>query len=270
MIRFIFLLLTGSIVYAQSNRFYYELKFKPDTIANQEIKEFFITDINPKSVKYFSLIDYKNDSITKNVSPESRYERTQLYHYIKRDRNSFDNINYLSAGSTPVQLKSHDEMKWSILPETKMMGSIKVQAARTHFGGRQWTAWFAESIPFPEGPYKFRGLPGMILEIYDDRRYYHFTLVRNKVLDKEYNTSGIVETFFGEKPLLIDKKKYIQLKLQEYADPLADMKGGNMPTLIDEHGNKISVDFKQMTIEAQRELKSNNNFIEKEFIINYK
>ncbi|KFF73914.1 hypothetical protein HX13_15265 [Chryseobacterium sp. P1-3] len=65
MIRFVFLLLASSMVYAQSNRFYYELKFKPDTIANQEIKEFFITDINPKSVKYFSLIDYKNDSITK-------------------------------------------------------------------------------------------------------------------------------------------------------------------------------------------------------------
>ncbi|PKF75321.1 GLPGLI family protein [Chryseobacterium sp. PMSZPI] len=271
MIRLPFLLiLLSSIVFAQSQRFYYELKFKPDTIAAYELKEFFITDINPTSVKYFSLIDHKNDSIMKNASSDSEYERTQLYHYVKRDRNSFDNINYLFAGSASIQMKSHDEMKWSILPETKMIGHIKVQAAMTQFGGRKWTAWFANSIPIPEGPYKFRGLPGMILEIYDNKQYYHFTLVKNKVLDKEYDTSGILETHFGEKPLLIDKKKYTQLKLQEYKDPFADMKGENMPITIDEHGNEISTDFRQMTIEAQRNLKSNNNPIEKEFIIHYK
>lgn len=60
MYRFIFIfLLLCSGASAQSNRFYYELKFKPDTIANYEVKEFFIVDINPKSIKYYSLIDQK-------------------------------------------------------------------------------------------------------------------------------------------------------------------------------------------------------------------
>lgn len=272
MIRFayLFLMLLGASVNAQSNRFYYELKFKPDTIAAYEVKEFFITDINPKSVKYYSLIDQKNDSIMKNPSSDSEYERTKLYHYISRERNSFNNTNYFIVGNVTAQMKTNDEMKWIILPQTKMLDKLKVQAAATNFGGRQWTAWFTDTIPIPEGPYKFRGLPGMILEIYDSNNYFHFTLVKNKRLDKEYDTSEIIETHFGEKPLLIDKQKYIKLKQTGYNNPFEDMINNKITSYTDENGNEEAYDYRQMTLEKQRELKALNNHIEKEFIMQYK
>jgi GLPGLI family protein len=40
----------------------------------------------------------------------------------------------------------------------------------TNFGGRLWIiAWFNLEIPINEGPYKFRGLSGLIFEIGDSQ-----------------------------------------------------------------------------------------------------
>lgn len=40
--------------------------------------------------------------------------------------------------------------------------------ATLSFRGRNWTAWYATDIPLPYGPWKFQGLPGLIMEMEDD------------------------------------------------------------------------------------------------------
>lgn len=65
---------------------------------------------------------------------------------------------------------------WTTADETKEIEGYTVKKATTSFRGRQYTAWYAEDIPISEGPYLFYGLPGLILEIYDDQNHYHFTL----------------------------------------------------------------------------------------------
>jgi GLPGLI family protein len=54
------------------------------------------------------------------------------------------------------------------LPEKQKIGSWEAQKATTEFAGRKWTAWFAEELPFNDGPYKFKGLPGLIVKISDE------------------------------------------------------------------------------------------------------
>ena len=48
--------------------------------------------------------------------------------------------------------------------------------ATTRFRGRDYVAWYTEEIPLSYGPYKFRGLPGLITCIYDKDRDHVFTL----------------------------------------------------------------------------------------------
>ncbi len=59
----------------------------------------------------------------------------------------------------------------------KKVQNYTLQKATTGFGGRNWTAWFCKDIPFNEGPFKFRGLPGLIFEIQDDKQklYIHLS-----------------------------------------------------------------------------------------------
>lgn len=46
------------------------------------------------------------------------------------------------------------------------------QKATVAFAGRTYTAWFTTEIPLPYGPYKFGGLPGLILRLQDaDKQY---------------------------------------------------------------------------------------------------
>ena len=55
------------------------------------------------------------------------------------------------------------------------------------FGGRIWTAWFAPEIKTSDGPYKFLGLPGLILKLEDDKGDYRFSFVKKINIEKAYS-----------------------------------------------------------------------------------
>lgn len=61
-------------------------------------------------------------------------------------------------------------MQWKILEEARIIGGMKAQKAECNYRGRYFTAWFAPSIPMDNGPWKLGGLPGLILEAYDEER----------------------------------------------------------------------------------------------------
>ena len=81
-----------------------------------------------------------------------------------------------TVGETKCQIEEKIETpEWTILPDSTadIMG-YTCQLATTHFKGRQWYAWYTEDIPLDEGPWKLRGLPGLILKAYDSSRQFIF------------------------------------------------------------------------------------------------
>ena len=77
-------------------------------------------------------------------------------------------------------------MNWKILPETKKIGEYETQKATASFGGRERIAWFSKDIPFQDGPYKFHGLPGLIVKAEDSTGSHIMTLVANKKLTNSF------------------------------------------------------------------------------------
>lgn len=67
-------------------------------------------------------------------------------------------------------------MQWSLTGEAEQVGDYQCQKAVTSFGGREWTAWFCPDIPVDGGPYKFRGLPGLILKVEDSEKHFSWTM----------------------------------------------------------------------------------------------
>lgn len=69
-----------------------------------------------------------------------------------------------------------DAIEWDIKEDKRKILGFAVQRAVTKYGGRFWEAWFAPNLPINDGPYKFNGLPGLILKIQDSEKHYVFEL----------------------------------------------------------------------------------------------
>ncbi|QDW25418.1 GLPGLI family protein [Pedobacter sp. KBS0701] len=85
---------------------------------------------------------------------------------------------------------------WKILKDTMSFSGVACQKATAHFKGRNWTAWFATEIPFQSGPWKLNGLPGLIIEAYDDKKDVKFEfagLEYVKDTDAASNSDGEVK-----------------------------------------------------------------------------
>ena len=78
--------------------------------------------------------------------------------------------------------ESRDMLEWQLKADTLRIAGMLCQRADIRFGGRNWVAWFTPEIPIPDGPYKFCGLPGLIVSIADTKGHWQFemTNIRNK------------------------------------------------------------------------------------------
>jgi GLPGLI family protein len=76
-------------------------------------------------------------------------------------REFFNTVPYISEEDFPT-------FKWLVYKEQKKILNYTCYKATTQFRGRNYTAWFTLDIPVQDGPWKFWGLPGLILDIQDD------------------------------------------------------------------------------------------------------
>lgn len=66
------------------------------------------------------------------------------------------------------------DLEWQLEQEDTTVIGYSCQKASVVFCGRTWTAWYATSLPFDDGPWKLRGLPGLILKAEDTEGLFCF------------------------------------------------------------------------------------------------
>jgi len=121
-----------------------------------------------------------NPIVTNGFSGHSsRTALTQFHYEILKDRASQKIYYILKIPKMKQDWFYYEEptalIEWEIKNETKDIKGYKTQKATTSFAGRDYIAWFAPEIPISDGPYKFSGLPGLILEIQDSEGEWVFT-----------------------------------------------------------------------------------------------
>lgn len=79
-----------------------------------------------------------------------------------------DNLMY----SEPFPLQT-----WQIGAETKRICGYECHQATCRWRGRDYVAWFTMEIPVSSGPWKFGGLPGLIMSINDTANDYSWEAV---------------------------------------------------------------------------------------------
>jgi len=166
--------------------------------------------------------------------------------------------NTLIFAEKIVKTKYHykeelNQINWEILPETKKLDEYQLQKATCDFSGRKYTAWFAPEIPISDGPYKFNGLPGLIMEIRDQKDHYNFELISFETL-----RTPVVSK------LEIDKSLEIS---QEYLNKISENYDRDPISAVEKSGITFGFALGQrekMHQEHLKELKKKNNPIELE------
>lgn len=225
-----------------ANRFFYELTYKPKKDSAKTEKVMSVLDIMPEKSFFRDYTMVAQDSILKvqveemqkagvykDISksikmPKFSYKITKKYPSME-----IQYIEGILSGFSPVNLAYNEtpNFNWKISNETMKIGEYNTQKATTDFGGRSWVAWFSKDIPLQDGPYKFSGLPGLIVKIEDTDKNYSWELKGNKPVQdfQEYTYMEKMQSGGGTPKVLEVKRDKFETTFSDYKkDPFATLR----------------------------------------------
>lgn len=206
-------------VFSQSDKldslrgnFTYLLSYKPNklhkNIISQETFSLQVTDnqaifVSENKLKFDSIFTAQFKMNQGNIDMRNFPTNQSMSRFVIIQNNQ-DSKYYESIGRTKLFYSTPIITNWKLTNETKIINSITCKKAEVRFKGRNWTAWYSIDIPFPYGPYKFSGLPGLIIKITDETGDYDFELIKSvssknlkgKIIDHKlinYNSSKEVK-----------------------------------------------------------------------------
>lgn len=169
------------------------------------------------------------------ISGKYRNETTDI---ILRDRQNAEITFYGRVFIDKYKYKEpQPEFNWQLSDETKTVCGTLCHKATCSFRGRDWTVWYSD-IPVSEGPWKFGGLPGLILEAEDSTKEIMFTALSLRKM---------------QRPITMENLDYFNTTREKYNKALTDFKTDPGKTISsselapkDNNGNKIAIPQRRM------------------------
>lgn len=220
----VLLSMTFCTITIQAQMFFYRFKMQHDsTTKAKPHEELAVLIMSKKGSVFYGEDKVKFDSLIYSQIEKSLKTGSNNVNVFGMKRGILASIVTKSYPSYKVNFKniiyselySYEEkrkLNWQISKETQKIREWNCQKAEVDYLGRKWIAWFTNSIPIPDGPYKFHGLPGLIVKIEDTNQEFGFTLegVSNKVIERELES---------ENAIAITYEKYKKLFVDNYLDP---------------------------------------------------
>ncbi len=245
----------------------YDLTYQPDsTDASSKKKEKMFLYIGDETSRFSSAgkaigdslqstFDYSNFDQAAFTRMRSQMPEKKFEYYIYKGVPA-DKITYTREIVTDKYRYTADKNRfdWTVHDERDTIAGFQVQKATTSFAGRNYTAWFTDEIPFPEGPYKFNGLPGLIVKIGDDKEHYVFELRQIREL-----RIPVPFTFQENEFIETSQEKLLKLEEEYKSDPVGFVER-SVPGAKIEYGP--GTDRKKIERERKERLKKQNNPLE--------
>lgn len=186
---------------------------------------------------------------TRNNTNYSSANATTDRAYVKTDHQKQEILLFDSFGSNEFLIKDYyNNLDWHITEETKTISGYQCIKATMSFRGMNWEAWFTPDIPLPYGPWKIHGLPGLIIELYDEDKTFTWQLekieyIKSDIFDKDFKT--LVKTKNDEP---ISLKKFIEDKDEFHANANAErerMNPGSVSTYSKRTGYELKYEWEE-------------------------
>lgn len=253
----------------------YNMNFRPKKESEERSNEEFYLNIlssENKSV-YGSRSKIQSDSLFRLIRESSGERKTTLLAMLPKHETKDMIVKHIGDGlmeqyyyfnTDYYVLERNIPMVWKLQHEDgkKVLG-YNCKKAIIDFGGRSWEAWYTPDIPYPDGPYVFSQLPGLILEIKSIDGDYCFQAIG---IEKRVEQNFIIP----KKSILVKNEKQLHVLKQNYINnPTAkerqeDMQMGTMGYAI-VNGRKMDMSeaYKLLDKELWDWMKIHNNPIEK-------
>lgn len=260
------LVFLSNFLFSQNMTFIYELKFRSNPSKDSLTTETYYLEVLDKQSVFRSERARVSDSLKAKTGNRSTEKMTYDQFYIVKNKETKEVIKSITAPlmNNEFFFPIDDQLVWEILPEKNTIGGMQCQKATVKYGSRNWIAWFDQKTPIQDGPYIFHGLPGIIVKISDDKGDYDFSL--SEIKNNKEN-----KMFYLRKGKRISWEDYTALQKNYYSEPFSAIKNSSTPfKVIDEKGNHVEMDLKQLTKRVQKQIRENNNPIELNQKIEYK
>lgn len=116
----------------------------------------------------------------------------------------------------PYRYRAHEplaKIDWALSDDTLTICGLLCRRATGELYGKQWTVWYAEDIPSSAGPWKLRGLPGLIVKAEDAEGIHCFELYETK------NEVRAISAINNPDYQKISRKKLMAFKKKTFGNP---------------------------------------------------
>lgn len=223
---FIILCLLSIVLNAQNDNIFVEYRAIKGHIVNSESllanggAALYLTDsllIERENIPITNEDEY-NNHIT--IS-QKRIQLDATAYYLKPGENTifFTQQHMETSGIVKDALPHY---QWDVShKEVKTIGDFVCKKATTEFRGSQIVAWYTETINIPFGPWKFKGLPGLILELHNinSPTTHSWTAVKIK-----YPYKNTVDYDFDQNIPLIDYQTVVVEREKKIKEQIKRMK----------------------------------------------
>lgn len=164
----------------------------------------------------------KYKEMTRNAYSHGKFEemprRDGSYYVVKSMENNamtYYDVNGLEKYFIEEEIPN---INWELVDSDKTILGYECQMAQADLYGRKWTVWFTTEIPIMNGPWKLRGVPGLILEASDDSGLYTFVAT-----GIQQTTRPILPVYWADSYEKISRKEFLKAKRKFIDNPISQM-----------------------------------------------
>jgi GLPGLI family protein len=226
----------------------YEVHYqKVEEVAKHE-KDLMRLDIGEHSSQYVSVklefvSKHKDDIMAKRIkNPYAGYATLRDEVYKNTPNEGYVRFIHM-PGWVSCREKIEGLFDWQLQDGDSIVCGYPCHKATTTFRGRTWTVWYTLDLPYSDGPWKFCGLPGLVLYAYESEDKFRFNCIGIEKGDgheikMKMPKSGFIETFMPE--------RVAEIMMLECWDPSAHLSqitgmAARVTRMWDAQGNEVKI-----------------------------
>lgn len=228
---------------------YYYDSLRPSKVYNYEMDviktstdRFYFEKNKIKSIEV-DYLGWKNNEDPQIIwNKQNSIPSTKLNNYLIEDNKGNIEIfhSYLERYFFKISLPNSSN--WILKNESEN----HLKKATINFLNRNWIAYYDENIPINDGPFIFRGLPGLIVELQDEQGYFKWKLTSYTIDYDDKNYTRELLNFRLPKANKINEKDFKKTMIDDFYNPGSAIQSTGI--VVEEENIKRMIDFQKTQI----------------------